>query len=55
MFLPAACRNARGPPILGQAWFGPSSFHKGLKSGTITIIDSGSSKPQVIELSGTGT
>jgi hypothetical protein len=28
---------------------------QGAKSGTITILDSASSKPQVIELLGTGT
>jgi hypothetical protein len=28
---------------------------QGAKSGTVTINDSASSKPQVIELSGTGT
>jgi hypothetical protein len=28
---------------------------QGAKTGTFTIIDSASSKPQVIELSGTGT
>jgi hypothetical protein len=28
---------------------------QGAKSGTVTIDDSASSKPQVIELSGTGT
>jgi hypothetical protein len=33
--------------------FSPES--QGTKSGTITINDSASSKPQVIELSGTGT
>jgi hypothetical protein len=33
--------------------FSPTS--KGTKSGTVTIIDSASSKPMVIELSGTGT
>lgn len=33
--------------------FSPKS--RGPKSGTVTIIDSASSKPQVIELSGTGT
>jgi hypothetical protein len=33
--------------------FSPAS--KGAKSGTVTINDSASSKPQVIELSGTGT
>jgi FG-GAP-like repeat/Abnormal spindle-like microcephaly-assoc'd, ASPM-SPD-2-Hydin len=33
--------------------FSPES--KGAKSGTLTIIDSASSKPMVIELSGTGT
>jgi hypothetical protein len=33
--------------------FAPKS--QGVQSGTITIIDSASSKPQVIELSGTGT
>jgi hypothetical protein len=36
-----------------NATFSPMT--KGLKSGTITIIDSASSKPQVIELFGTGT
>jgi hypothetical protein len=35
------------------ATFSPKS--QGAKSGTITINDSASSKPQVIELSGTGT
>jgi hypothetical protein len=33
--------------------FSPKS--QGRKSGTVTILDSASSKPQVIELSGTGS
>jgi len=36
-----------------KATFSPQT--KGPKSGTVTIKDSASSKPQVIELTGTGT
>jgi hypothetical protein len=43
-----------------QQFVGPISVTfspktQGAKSGTVTINDSASSKPQVIELSGTGT
>lgn len=44
---------AAGANCTISATFSPTT--KGLKSGTITIIDSASTKPQVIEISGTGT
>jgi hypothetical protein len=44
---------AAGANCAINATFSPTT--KGLKSGTITVINSASSKPQVIELSGTGT
>jgi hypothetical protein len=44
---------AAGGSCVISATFSPKS--KGAKSGTVTIDDSASSKPMVIELSGTGT
>jgi hypothetical protein len=44
---------AAGASCTISVTFSPTS--RGVKSGTITIQDSASSKPQVIELSGTGT
>jgi hypothetical protein len=44
---------AAGAACAISVTFAPTS--KGSKSGTVTINDSASSKPQVIELSGTGT
>jgi hypothetical protein len=46
-------RVAPGANCTISVTFSPKS--KGAKSGTVTINDSASSKPQVIELSGTGT
>jgi hypothetical protein len=44
---------AAGASCTISVTFSPMS--KGAKSGTVTINDSGSSKPMVIELTGTGT
>ena len=44
---------AAGGTCVISVTFSPKS--QGAKSGTVTINDSASSKPQVIELSGTGT
>jgi hypothetical protein len=51
----STCRKsvAAGANCTIGVTFSPKT--QGPKSGTISIIDSASSKPQVIELSGTGT
>jgi hypothetical protein len=48
-----AARVASGANCTISAWFSPAK--QGTKRGAIEIIDSASSKPQVIELFGTGT
>jgi hypothetical protein len=48
-----AASLAPGQKCILKITFSPQS--KGAKSGTVTISDSASSKPQVIELTGTGT